>query len=82
MSSKREPILPFVIYDLSDPPCVRPDHLYLGTNADNMRDKMVRGRWRGNPNPPTPHPYSEEQRAKTTAVGATVMGLLAAGRDG
>lgn len=24
--------------------CVRPDHLYLGTQADNMRDKIVRGR--------------------------------------
>jgi hypothetical protein len=26
------------------PNCVRPDHLYVGTPSDNMRDKMARGR--------------------------------------
>lgn len=26
--------------------CVNPDHLYLGTNIENVRDKMVRGRHR------------------------------------
>lgn len=27
-----------------NPPCVRPDHLMLGTTDDNMKDKVARGR--------------------------------------
>lgn len=27
-----------------NPPCVRPDHLFLGTNADNMADAKAKGR--------------------------------------
>jgi hypothetical protein len=29
------------------PLCVNPRHLYVGTDLDNMHDKMARGRWRG-----------------------------------
>lgn len=28
------------------PACVRPDHLEVGTHADNVRDAIERGRWR------------------------------------
>ena len=31
-----------VLHRCDNPPCVRPDHLYLGTNADNVRDRMER----------------------------------------
>ena len=36
-----------VLHTCDIPACVCPIHLYLGTPADNMRDKCDRGRWAG-----------------------------------
>jgi hypothetical protein len=36
----------YVLHHCDTPLCVRPEHLYLGTAADNVRDKMQRGRHR------------------------------------
>lgn len=34
----------FVLHHCDNPPCVRPDHLYLGTQKDNIRDAIERNR--------------------------------------
>lgn len=39
-----DPGLMEVCHACDTPPCVRPDHLFLGTQADNLRDMYKKGR--------------------------------------
>jgi len=41
------PDTPFVLHRCDNPPCCNPDHHFLGTQADNIRDMVAKGRARG-----------------------------------
>lgn len=43
LANGREPVLD-VLHHCDNPPCINPEHLYEGTDADNVRDCMERGR--------------------------------------
>lgn len=64
----RGPIPPglFVCHHCDNPPCVRPDHLFVGTAGDNARDCVAKRRHNLQLNPPPRLKGSASPNAKVT----------------
>lgn len=64
-----------VLHKCDNPPCVNPKHLFLGTNRDNVTDKMEKGRHHGllKTHCPKGHPYSGENLWVSKRKGRTCL---------
>lgn len=61
----------FVCHHCDNPPCVRPEHLFLGTCADNVRDMLLKGRAKRYEGPFIQPP--PENRARGERVGGAIL---------
>lgn len=59
-----------VLHRCDNPPCCKPEHLFLGTHKSNSDDKIAKGRFRpGAPRPPTdPGKVALIQRLRATGL--------------
>ena len=64
----------FVLHKCDNPPCVNPDHLFLGTQADNMRDRLEKGRWKGGGPPGEAAPLAKLTSDAVTAIRSSSEG--------
>ena len=66
-----------VLHHCDNPPCVRPSHLFLGTQADNYADMRSKGRWRYKP-----RDQSGERNPNSILTDAQVAAMLRDLADG
>ena len=64
----------YVCHRCDNPKCVRPEHLFLGNQTDNMRDMAAKGRhvshWRGITHCKHGHPFDEANTYRHLRDGA------------
>lgn len=69
------PIEMMVLHRCDNPPCVNPDHLFLGTNSDNMRDAHAKGRHKS-PTQAKPESQVRGERQHLAKLNATKVKLI------
>lgn len=62
------PIGMVLCHRCDNPRCVRPDHLFVGTQADNVDDMMTKGRGRGQFQPTDVCPRGHSRTPENTRV--------------
>ncbi len=73
------PIGLYVLHRCDNPPCVNPDHLFLGTQHDNMQDAAVKGRIVssfGDQNGTRLHPETVRRGEKNPAAKLTTENVV------
>ena len=65
----------FVLHRCDNPPCFEPTHLFLGTQQDNVRDMISKGRQWRNPG------YPGEQNPASVLTEEDVLAILADSRS-
>jgi hypothetical protein len=76
-----------VLHRCDNPPCCNPDHLYAGTNKDNIADSVRKGR-RKRSYRPVPglrakrRPWSEERRKRQSKYSDGLKDLIRHDREG
>lgn len=67
-----------VLNSCDNPPCINPSHLFLGTNLDNVKDKMAKGRGRNLRGEDTPWSIVTEEAVRRIREDKRSQSIIAA----
>lgn len=65
-----------VLHRCDNPPCVRPDHLWLGTHTDNMRDRAEKGRHSVGNRRGSRHPLAKLTETDVRTIRDSLLGSM------